>query len=44
MMPSYMLAKNTIGKTVFTRDPNPVVVDAYYQSMQQMKHVKLSLN
>jgi len=35
MMPSYMLAKNTIGKTVFTRDPNPVVVDAYYQSTPQ---------
>ena len=35
MMPSYMLAKNTIGKTVLTKDPNPVVVDAYYQWMQQ---------
>jgi len=35
MMPNYMLAKNTIGKTVFTRDPNPVVVDAYYQSTPQ---------
>jgi len=35
MMPSYMLAKNTIGKTVFTKDPNPVVIDDYYQLMQQ---------
>jgi len=34
MMPNYMLAKNTIGKTMFTKEPNPVVIDDYYQLTQ----------
>jgi len=30
-----MLAKNAIGKTMFTKEPNPIVINDYYQTTQQ---------
>jgi len=34
MLDNYMYAKKTPGKTQFTKDPNPVVIDEYYQASQ----------
>ena len=34
MLDNYMYAKKTPGKTQFTKDPNPVVIDEYYPASQ----------
>jgi len=35
MLDTYIYSKNIPGKTRFTKEPNPVVIDEYYQASQQ---------